>query len=246
MIDVGTSAMIGGAGLTALALAGAAAVGPQALRPASVRRLRERCRQLRAVCLTFDDGPGRELTPRVLELLKSANGLATFYMLGFRAAAAPDIADLVKSEGHEIGAHSMRHLHAWRSPPWASYRDVEDGYAALARWVAPSGRFRPPYGKLNVGSWAAVRRRRAPIDWWTIDSGDTWAALPDVASASERVAREGGGVVLLHDFDRQVDGQERAAFVLRAIETIIRRAHSEDLRLLSIGQAMNESRGALR
>jgi peptidoglycan/xylan/chitin deacetylase (PgdA/CDA1 family) len=182
------------------------------------------------VCLTFDDGPGPDLTPRVLELLSKHDVPATFYLLGFRAEEAPRVADLVRAGGHEIGAHTMRHLHAWKHTPWACYRDVGQGYRTLAPWLSERARFRPPYGKLNIGSWAAVQRRSVPIDWWTVDSGDTWDKLPDPASVADRIVREQGGVVLLHDFDRAPNTGERADYVLRTADMIIRRARDSGLR----------------
>lgn len=182
------------------------------------------------VCLTFDDGPGPDLTPRVLRLLADHGVKATFYLLGFRAEAAPEIADLVRAGGHEIGAHTMRHLHAWRSAPWASFGDVRRGYRTLKPWLGESARFRPPYGKLNIGSWAAAAQQGAPIDWWTVDSGDTWDDLPSPEPAADRIVREQGGVVLLHDFDRATNAGVRADYVLRTADMIIRRARDSGLR----------------
>ena len=118
------------------------------------------------------------------------------------------------------------------------------GYRTLAPWLSPSGRFRPPYGKVNVGSWLAARRRGAPIDWWTIDSGDTWAEPPAPESIAERVVREHGGVVLLHDFDRDADGAARADYVLRTVDMVTRRASDAGLSFATISELMeHDARG---
>lgn len=228
-----------GGGLAAAAICGV--VAPQAARPRCVRRMAECARRAGLVCLTLDDGPGPELTPRVLELLARHDVRATFYLLGFRADAAPDVADRVRDAGHEVGAHTMWHKHAWKSAPWTSYADVVQGYRTLAPWLSPSARFRPPYGKLNIGSWLAARRRGAPIDWWTIDSGDTWAEPPAPESVAERVVRERGGVVLLHDFDRDVDGTARADYVLRTVDMVIRRSREAGLSFVTMSELMEQS-----
>jgi len=214
--------------------AGAVCVAPQARQVWAVGRLRALARQRRMVCLTYDDGPGPQLTPRVLELLASTGTRATFYLLGRRVPGAPELPGRVAAAGHEVAAHSMWHRHAWKTSPWGAYADVEEGYAALAAWVGPRGRFRPPYGKVNIGSWLALARRGAPMDWWTIDSGDTWAQLPSPQSVAGRVAAEGGGVVLLHDFDRESgtgggSGGDRAKFVLETTEAVIERAGREGM-----------------
>lgn len=225
----------------AAGLGAAAYLGPQLPRRRAVALDRARCARARAVCLTFDDGPGPVLTRRVLEILRGARCVATFYLLGRRAQMSPDAADETAAAGHEMAAHTMWHRHAWRTSPWSAHADVEAGYRALSRWVGESGRFRPPYGKLNVGSWRAARRRGAPIDWWTIDSGDTGAELPDPSRTADVVARQNGGVVLLHDFDREVDADARAAYVLSTVEAIIRRAETEGLRFLTMSQLSREA-----
>lgn len=222
----------------------AALLAPQFRQLRSVDRLRTKSRRQQVVCLTFDDGPGATLTPKVLDLLRSSDVRATFYLLGFRAQAAPEVADLVVAAGHEVGAHSMWHTHAWKTTPWRSYADVEAGYRALEQWVAAGGRFRPPYGKMNLGSWLAVHRRRAAIDWWTIDSGDTWPELPQPDEVADRVVREGGGVVLLHDFDREQDQERRSRFVLETTEAVIRKARRAGLRLGTMSELNRESTSA--
>jgi peptidoglycan-N-acetylglucosamine deacetylase len=75
-------------------------------------------------------------------------------------------------------------------------------------------------------TWWALKRRGAPIAFWTIDSGDTWATLPDPQSIANRVAREGGGVVLLHDFDRSANRQR---YVLRSTELLLKTSRREGL-----------------
>jgi hypothetical protein len=76
------------------------------------------------------------------------------------------------------------------------------GFRQTARWVAAGGSYRPPFGKLNLASWLATWIRGSRLAWWTVDSGDTWPALPSEAAIVEQVRAAGGGVVLMHDFDR--------------------------------------------
>jgi peptidoglycan/xylan/chitin deacetylase (PgdA/CDA1 family) len=208
-------------GMAAFVSAGAAYVLPQARQARAVLRLRNLARRRRMVCLTYDDGPGPILTAQLLDLLRAAGVPATFYLLGRRAVLAPDLPARAVAEGHEVGAHSMWHRHAWKSTPWGAYMDVQAGYAALASWVGPSGRFRPPYGKVNLGSWLAIACRGAPIDWWTIDSGDTWDHPPSPEQVAERVVQAGGGVVLLHDFDRDAVDGKRSQYVLQTTDAVI-------------------------
>lgn len=51
------------------------------------------------VALTFDDGPDREHTPRILDALAAADVQATFFMVGRQAEALPGIARAVAAAG---------------------------------------------------------------------------------------------------------------------------------------------------
>jgi peptidoglycan/xylan/chitin deacetylase (PgdA/CDA1 family) len=215
----------------ALAAGGALVTGEAATYAAKRREiaaLEARCRQAGVVSLTFDDGPGPEITPRLLELLARHGAHATFFALGRRALVAPEILDRVAAEGHEIGCHTLVHRNAWKAAPWAALADIADGYAALAPWVAADGRFRPPSGKQTLLTRRALRRRDAPVAWWTVDSGDTFGELPAPDMAVQRVRAAGGGVVLLHDHS-EARPAERIDFVLDVTERLLVAARADGL-----------------
>ena len=54
--------------------------------------------------LTFDDGPSA-VTPTILEVLKQENVKASFFVLGSRVEAMPDIIKRIYEEGHYIANH---------------------------------------------------------------------------------------------------------------------------------------------
>lgn len=55
------------------------------------------------VVLTFDDRPDPEYTARLLGVFQRGGGRGTFFLVGERAAAHPDIVDQLVTDGHEIG-----------------------------------------------------------------------------------------------------------------------------------------------
>lgn len=183
------------------------AAGPQLMKQIHIRRLRQLCAQQRRLVLTYDDGPSAGLTPQILDILDQFAARATFFLLGSKAASAPAVVERMQSAGHEIGCHSQSHFNAWKTWPWKAVDDINRGYAFLSPWVAPSGTFRAPYGKVTPWTLASLNRRGAPVAWWTADSGDTHRTLPPPHAVVDQVAREGGGVVLLHDFDRADAGR---------------------------------------
>lgn len=64
------------------------------------------------VFLTFDDGPTTAVTPYILDLLKQENIKATFFVLGNRAKANPDLIKREFEEGHYIANHGYTHKYS--------------------------------------------------------------------------------------------------------------------------------------
>jgi peptidoglycan/xylan/chitin deacetylase (PgdA/CDA1 family) len=214
--------------------------------PALVLRERERERLRRAcagrLVLTYDDGPGEELTPRLLDLLERHGVRATFYLVGFRARTWPSMCDRIVAGGHEIGTHTDRHRNAWRQPPWRGALEVHAGYRALAPWLQPGALFRPPFGKVTTWSWLAARRHASALSWWTIDSGDSAPTMPAAASIARQVVDAEGGVVLMHCHDR---GEDRTCYVLEVTEQLIAAAHDAGLEVCTYGNLLEERAEAL-
>jgi hypothetical protein len=117
---------------------------------------------------------------------------------------------------------------------------MQAGYAALSRWVAGDALFRPPYGKWTLPTMLACRQRGARAGWWTIVSGDTYESLPSPASVARRVTEAGGGVVLLHDFDRDPDDEreERHDFVVATTRAVLQAAKERGLRVVTMTEAL--------
>ena len=69
---------------------------------------------VKAVYLTFDDGPIPEVTPRVLEILDHYQVKATFFMVGDNVRKHPDIFNRVKDAGHRLGNHTYNHIGGMR------------------------------------------------------------------------------------------------------------------------------------
>ncbi len=59
--------------------------------------------------LTFDDGPSRNVTPQILDILREHNVKATFFVIGSSAERNSDLIKRIYAEGHAIGNHSYSH-----------------------------------------------------------------------------------------------------------------------------------------
>lgn len=197
---------------------------PKLLLQASRWRLRTKCRRRRAIALTFDDGPGTQLTPMVLERLAKASVPATFFLLGHNVDDNVDLIVDLQRRGHEVGTHGNLHVHHVWSLPWVGMLDTRDGWRRLAGVMSTPVRampFRPPYGKMNLLSLLWLWWHGAPLAMWTHDSQDTRPGISITpATFADGVRRAGGGVVLLHDFDR--DSAAGTDDVLGRLDAVLR------------------------
>lgn len=197
---------------TLLALCGCLLLGvlhvvlPRLVLQARRRELVALCRERKVVALSFDDGPSQLLTPLVVERLGRAGVFASFFMLGERVRANERTVTRILEAGHEVGSHGATHVHHIWSWPWDGILDTIDGWRALHGITGRQPReilFRPPYGKLNLLSLMWVWWRRQPIAMWTHDGGDARGSDKLAPTALvDSLRRDGGGVVLMHDFDR--------------------------------------------
>jgi chitin deacetylase len=71
----------------------------------------------RLVALTLDDGPTREGTQPLLELLARHGVHATFFVVGRELEQFPELGRRIALAGHQLGNHSYTHSHMLlRSP----------------------------------------------------------------------------------------------------------------------------------
>jgi peptidoglycan/xylan/chitin deacetylase (PgdA/CDA1 family) len=134
-----------------------------------------------AVALTFDDGPDPEFAPAFLDELRRLRIVATFFVVGHRARARPDLVRRALDEGHAVGSHSDTHPEPWTLPLGALTRDYRRGRQAAEAVVG--------------------RRLRAGVrPWlWTVDPED-WqpgATTDEILAGLDGLT--GGDVVLFHD-----------------------------------------------
>ena len=212
----------------------AAYISPFAARIVEQKRLRFFCRREHVLILTYDDGPSLVTTPQVLDLLAKMGAKATFFLLGHRVQSTPEVIRRMRDEGHELASHSQDHLNALKVSPWRSVTDVQRGFATLVQYGVDFTFFRPPYGKLNLLTWLTAIRHGVRFGWWTVVSGDTFNPRPDPDSVVQAVERDGGGVVLMHDFDRDED---RSNYVLDLTRRLLETAHVRGWKVCTLSEA---------
>lgn len=185
-------------------------------------------RATRRVALTFDDGPDRDWTPRVLDLLAERRARGSFFLVGRRAAQVPDAVRRMVGEGHEVGSHGWSHRSLWLCGPRRTAEEIDRAHATLAELAGREPRyFRPPWGMVNAAMFAALRRRGERCVFWSIQpEGLRAVGAEDQVRHVLRRAHP-GAIVDLHDAEGARRAPERLVQALPAMIDGLRAAGYE-------------------
>lgn len=153
------------------------------------------------VGLTFDDGPDPEVTPAVLDELDRHGATASFFCIGRKVEAHPEIAAMVVARGHRVENHSYSHPNAFAFRGRAGL-EAEIGRAQDAIERATGQRpayFRAPVGIRNPWLDPCLARAGLCLVSWTRRGFDTLGGDP--AGVARRLSRSAakGDILLLHD-----------------------------------------------
>lgn len=171
------------------------------------------------VALTLDDGPDALRTAEVLDVLRAHDARATFFVIGERAAAHPELLARIVGEGHELGSHGWR----LTTPVFLKLRTVEADLDRTAETLAPYGPvrwYRPGSGLYTTAVREAAAARGYRLALGTIYPNDPWVRSAE--RQARHILREAhpGGVIILHDGLRR---RTRAPEVLRRVLPELRR-----------------------
>jgi peptidoglycan/xylan/chitin deacetylase (PgdA/CDA1 family) len=155
---------------------------------------------VRAVALTFDDGPHRWHTPKLLEILRMRGIKASFFVVGKCAAENPLLLQKIQEEGHCIANHS------WSHPDLTRF--AKDDLISEIRYCnqvveALTGKrpkfFRPPGGRWNDEVLRIVSDEGLLPVLWTVNGYDVPPRPPEELAELILRRTRPGAIILLHD-----------------------------------------------
>ena len=168
---------------------------------ANVVRLPAAAVQRGEVALTIDDGPDPEVTPQVLALLAQHGVHATFFCIGARAAAHPELCRSILAAGHRIENHGARHpMLLSLSGPAGWRREISEGQQILQRITGQTPRFyRAVAGLRNPFLDPVLHHAGLQLASWTRRGFDTRER--DSEKVLRRLTQQlaAGDILLLHD-----------------------------------------------
>lgn len=157
---------------------------------------------LQQVAITFDDGPHPRFTRQILEILNREKVPATFFLVGKKVEAYPEVVQEIAAQGHEMGFHGFTHRPLWLKTRRALRDELERSRAAFRKVLGDEPKlFRPPYGirgrrimqMARQAGWKSIYWTRAGWDWREISG-------KEVARRALR-SPQPGSILLLHDGD---------------------------------------------
>lgn len=140
---------------------------------------------------TFDDGPDRVWTPKILHVLRKYGAHATFFQLDSMVGAHPALREQILASGNTIGNHSISHPQLTAISAARRHHEIFDG--------PPSKCFRPPYGASNPKVRAEIKAAGMTEVLWNTDPRD-WAK-PGATAIAKNILRHAHrrNIILLHD-----------------------------------------------
>lgn len=171
--------------------------------------------------VTYDDGPHKTQTEKILGVLSAFNIKATFFWVAENVVKYGSVILAVEQAGHSLQNHSYTHPDLVKTTDLALGFEVSVANQVLKDHYAVDPAFyRLPFG--SGGSNARVRKKVAAEKlisvMWNVDSLD-WADK-NAASVAERVRKQmvklGRGIVLFHDI--QGHTADATALLFKAVE----------------------------
>lgn len=157
---------------------------------------------VRAVSLTFDDGPHPRDTPRVLDVLEQHEVRGTFHLLGRYANRHRHLLQEIGERGHQLALHGYRHIPFPLESSDALRRDLEETRNRIAETcgILPGSirDLRPPYGAFNKKTLAHLTEWGYRLVMWS-SIPPHW--MQPVGWSIRQVMQSivPGAVIVLHD-----------------------------------------------
>ncbi len=162
--------------------------------------------------LTFDDGPTKKCTPKILDILKKNNIKATFFVIGKRVEEKPELVKRAYEEGHFIANHTYSHQDSVIYQNKESFlKEIEKTNQAIAKALGIEA-YHPHLFRFPCGSQVNYSMKKnyipylkeldyAYLDWNCLndDGVKKYSASQLLNNLKNTVKNKNALVILMHD-----------------------------------------------
>jgi peptidoglycan/xylan/chitin deacetylase (PgdA/CDA1 family) len=184
------------------------------------------------VSITFDDGPDHELTPKLLDQLKTLGIPATFFCIGHKIKGNEALLKRMHSEDHLIGIHSYSHSN-WFDlfSPAHMHKELQLSAQAIFEAIGKNPLlFRPPYGVINPMLKRALHGTGFHVIGFSNRAWDTSSRKKEIILARILKNLKPGDIILLHDTVPES---------LEVIKDLVEQTKQAGFRIVPLDQLLN-------
>jgi peptidoglycan/xylan/chitin deacetylase (PgdA/CDA1 family) len=182
--------------------------------------------------LTLDDGPDPAVTPQVLDLLSLHHAKATFFVIGSRAQAHPELIRRIQEDGHELGNHM------WHDEPARklSHDEFERSVLRTERVLGPdvTRLLRPGSGPIGREKAGIASRSGYRCVLGSVYPFDAQLRSGRWMSWLVRTVLRPGDIVVLHE------GEASRVGVVPVLAEILSAANRRRLAAVSVGALLEQ------
>ena len=181
----------------------------------------------RVVAITIDDGPDPAHTRAILDLLRTHDARATFFLISSRVPGNEALVAAIATEGHELGNHLTRDESSIRLRPDAFAAAIREAGSVLRRFGTVRW-LRPASGWYNETMLDTIEREGYRCALGSIYPYDAHQSSPRLSTAYVSSNVRPGAVIVLHD------GGDRGGRTIEVLRRVLPVLHERGYRVVTL------------
>jgi len=188
----------------------------------------------RTIAITFDDGPHKNFTPQILDILEKRGAYGTFFSTGNNISAQKSLASELVRRGHLLANHTYTHVNPLFTRKSRLYDEILRTKELIEEITGqPNLFFRPPYGIITPSLLSICSSLNLSIVLWSINSYDFRREQSAVIIKRIKRRIRPGGIMLFHECKYNNEGLDYSN-TLQALEVVLEIAGSKGIKGIRI------------
>lgn len=170
------------------------------------------------IALTFDDGPDRTITPKILDILNENNVKASFFFIGNQIDSVSNIVKIADAEGHLVLNHSFTHPQLTKKSDSEIQNELLNTENKIFQLIGKRPAIiRPPYGDLSQETVTSITQNNYKMVQWSIDTLD-WSQMEKDNIVKNAVGNaRPGDIILMHSNSNKTPTVEALPVIIKEL-----------------------------